>query len=253
MSKDISNVLDYCYIPGNFKYIDEKIKSFYEGKSNSEYIDKKNLVIYLCNDCKLLNFYYNKENNFKKYNYCEYRECVKCKNKIFFLKQFISIFAGASDIEHKIYIDEEKKKEHERKKQLKNGNIKICGLKDLEKEIKNEENLVKRGLKPNKFLDEDMFQKKEEKVREMSEFTYRMLNFILYSFILYGEEMKYIDKKIINEKYVFKNKDKQPLTPFEIMEYDWKIMEKIGENDSIKIFLNVIFNDISIQTENIEK
>ena len=244
MSKDISNVLDYCYIPGNFKYIDEKIKSFYEGKSNSEYIDKKNLVIYLCNDCKLLNFYYGKENNFKKYNYCEYRECVKCKNKIFFLKQFISIFAGASDIEHKIYIDEEKKKEHERNKQLKNGNIKICGLKDLEKEIKNEENLVKRGLNPNE-LDEDIFQKKEEKVREMSEFTYRMLNFILYSFILYGEEMKYIDKKIINEKYVFKNKKKQPLTPFEIMEYDWKIMEKTGKIDSVKIFLNVIFDDIS--------
>ena len=36
MSKEISNVLDYCYIPGNFKYIDEKIKSFYEGKSNTE-------------------------------------------------------------------------------------------------------------------------------------------------------------------------------------------------------------------------
>ena len=93
------------------------------------------------------------------------------------------------------------------------------------------------SLKGFKSVDKSIFEKNENKVREMSENTYRLLNFILYSFIFYSNIEGFIkDKNIV--KYVVES-----MTCFDILQKNWEFLEQCL-SIKIELFLNIIFNPI---------
>ena len=141
-------------------------------------------------------------------------------------------------------------------------------LNELEKEIDNEKKELLKGFKPlkqqsepeylcqellyiqnyintnkvkilNENSDRLLFKKYQEKIREMNNISYRILNLIFYSFLFYSNIQNYINDKNLN-KYVI-----QSMTCFDIIEENWNlIQESLGKID-IKLFLNVIFDEIT--------
>ena len=75
---------------------------------------------------------------------------------------------------------------------------------------------MNKGIKINYYLKED-FLFNDENVRDTKDITYRFLNFVLYSFIFYSNNMGFIDNN-----YTIEN-----MTCFNIIETDWKNDEKI--------------------------
>ena len=96
------------------------------------------------------------------------------------------------------------------------------------------------SLKGLKSIDKDIFEKSSNKIREMSEISYRLLNFILYSFIFYSNIEGFIKDKNMS-KYEVKT-----MTCFDILENNWKFLEQSlnYKNYKIEIFLNIIFKSI---------
>ena len=110
-------------------------------------------------------------------------------------------------------------------------------LDDFEKEINEQKRNIEKGIKTNDYSKED-FLLEEENVRDMNDITYRFLNFLLYSFIFYGNVMGYIKDK----KYNIEN-----MTYFNILEKNWEIMQKILDKIPVELFINLIFDDIISQ------
>jgi ferredoxin-thioredoxin reductase catalytic subunit len=178
ISKNIISELDKSYIPGNFQNITTKINTYYEAKGILK-ISPKKYGAYIC-PCGRINSY--------KFSSSEIN-CPFC-NKVFSSnKNFIRIF-----------FDAETREEILNNKNI-NKDFPNMLLSELEQEIEQEKNVLQKGIKPVEF---DTLMKKEEKVRNMNQITYRTLNFILYSFIYYGNKIGYINesnvKKYVNEK-----------------------------------------------------
>ena len=110
-------------------------------------------------------------------------------------------------------------------------------LDEFEKEINEKRNEMNKGIKINYYLKED-FLFNDENVRDMKDITYRFLNFVLYSFIFYSNNMGFIEEKNINN-YTIEN-----MTCFNIIETDWKMMKKLLDKISVELFINLINDDI---------
>ena len=108
-------------------------------------------------------------------------------------------------------------------------------LNDYENEIKQEKNILIKGIKP---IDIDFFKAKEENIREIKDITYRFLNFILYSFLFYSNIKEFLLDKDL-KKYVIEFMD-----CFDIIETNWDLIQEILGETKIEVFLNIIFDDI---------
>ena len=92
-------------------------------------------------------------------------------------------------------------------------------------------------------------ERKNYNIRSMSEITFRILNFILYSFLLMANFLDKISDENLNK-----------LTPgnytcFKCVEKDWEIIDIILKEkgiNNIQIFFNIIFNDITSLIKNCE-
>ena len=214
LSKKIVSELDKNYIPGTFPNDNIKIQSFYKEKQIVKNNPKK-YGAFICS-CGCINSY--------KYSAHEY-QCNSCHKKYEDLNNTsLSL----------IFFDTQIREEMLNKKNI-NINIQNKLLYELEIEIEQEKQIFQKGLKPVNF---ETFLKNEETVRKMKDITYRFLNFLLYSFIFYGYKIGNIEDKNIN-KYLIAN-----MTPFEIIEINWKMIGGIVGKNNVEIFFNLIFEDI---------
>ena len=102
-------------------------------------------------------------------------------------------------------------------------------------------------LKKSKFglniVSKDFFLKTNKNVRNLSEISFRLLNFITYSHLFFANCLGYINDYFLGENCLVKN-----MTCLEILEKDWDIMEELLKQKgilSIQIFMNLIFSKIS--------
>ena len=92
-------------------------------------------------------------------------------------------------------------------------------------------------------------ERKNYNIRSMSEITFRILNFILYSFLLMANFLDKISDENLN-KLTHGN-----YTCFKCIEKDWEIIDIILKEkgiNNIQIFFNIIFNDITSLIQNCE-
>ena len=90
-------------------------------------------------------------------------------------------------------------------------------------------------------------ERKNYNIRSMSEITFRILNFILYSFLLMANYLERISDENLN-KLTHGN-----YTCFKCIEKDWEIIDIILKEkgiNNIQIFFNIIFNDITLLIKN---
>ena len=115
-------------------------------------------------------------------------------------------------------------------------------------ELMNEvEKLKKKNFKGFKKVNSDFFYKSDKKVRNMSEITYRILSFILYSCIFYCEKLDYLDDITIKNFY-FNDGDQSNNSMIFILTKIWDILtnELIKrEVDNIQCFLNMIIPELA--------
>ena len=223
ISKNISSFLETNYLPGNFQFNNLKIKSFYEIKDTLKKEPRK-IGVYMCS----CGYYYTIPR-------CTFpsqeRKCLVCHQLIGGKKGSFVQRKGHL----RIFLNEETRSE--KKNKLKAKKIPTILLDELEKEINEAKNDMIIGIKTNNIgIDEFLF--KDEKVREMKDITYRFLNFVLYSFIFYGNIAGFIKDKNMNI-YNIGN-----LNCFNILEKDWEIMQNILDKIPVELFINLIFDDI---------
>ena len=245
LSKNITSIIDNSFIPGNFPFTNLKIQSFEKVKQLFKNTPKND--IYLCS-CGYSFIYSQITKNVEK------MKCPTCQKYIIKNKQLCRRKGNI-----KIYLDEELRN---------NSNIPNKLLNELEREVNTSKRKLDKGLKPIKQqinskylcnniyniyitlnksqkLDEPnnkyLFIQNDEIIREMNNITYRLLNFILYSFLFYSNIKGDLSDKHL-KKYIIDS-----MTCFEMMEEDWKLMETNLQKyniRSVEIFLNLIFDDI---------
>jgi hypothetical protein len=222
LTKKISSIIDDSFIPGNFPNITLKVKTFD--------IIKKNLIkeplkygAYVCS----CGYHYSVSK-------CTFPamvwNCPNCKKKIGGENHIL--FRREGHI--RIFFDE-----HSKNLKLNHSysdkTIPYKYLNDYENEIKQEKNILIKGIKPIEY---DFFKKKEENYREIKDITYRFLNFILYSFLFYSNIKEFIKDKDL-KKYIIES-----MTCFDIIETNWDLIQDVLGEIKIEVFLNIIFDEI---------
>jgi len=88
----------------------------------------------------------------------------------------------------------------------------------------------------------NIFIQKDKNIRNMSQITYRLLNFLLFNHLFYANCLDYISSKDL-KNYLHEN-----MSCLEIMKKDWDLLKEALEMKSItliQIFLNLIFKRLS--------
>ena len=101
-------------------------------------------------------------------------------------------------------------------------------------------NTSKNGLNA---ITKDYFTKRNKKIRELNELSYRILNYILYSHLFFANCLDYISDDDLKQKYLVKD-----MECIEIIEKDWEFIQEILQQkgiQSIQIFMNLIFKRFS--------
>ena len=222
LTKNISSIIDSNFIPGNFPYYSLKIESFYEIKKLLQ-ADHYKYGAYLCS----CGYHYSIDKcTFPTIEF----KCPICKKYIGGKKHILVRREGHI----RVFFDDESRRV-KLNHSYADKTIPNKLLNELENEINIEKKQLEKGIKP---VDITFFVRIQEKVREMSEITYRFLNFILYSFLFYSNIKGFIKDKNLN-KYLINSK-----TCFEIIEKNWEIMKKLLDNIRVEIFLNLIYDEI---------
>ena len=95
----------------------------------------------------------------------------------------------------------------------------------------------------------DQFLKRNKKIRDLNELSFRIINFVNYSHLYFANICNYITD-IPLEKYLVKG-----LKCIDILEKDWDIIKEILQQkgiQSIQIFMNLIFKRLSTLIKNCE-
>ena len=91
-------------------------------------------------------------------------------------------------------------------------------------------------------IEKDYFEKKDKEIRKLSMIGYRLLNFISYCHLFYSSCLGNINEEELN-KCLIKDCD-----ILKIIQIDWRLLKESLQTkdiDSIQIFLNMIFKDLS--------
>ena len=110
-------------------------------------------------------------------------------------------------------------------------------------------NELKKESKGIIFESKNHFLKKNKKIRYLSQIGYRLLNYILFSNLLFSNFLRYIN---INDILKLDEKD---ISCLKIIKQNWNLLKQhlIKEGvDDIEIFMNCIFKDISNLLKSIE-
>ena len=120
-------------------------------------------------------------------------------------------------------------------------NIPYKTLDDYKKDVI--EPILKKSQFGLNIVSKDFFIKANKKVRNLSEISFRLINFITYSHLFFSNCLEYINNDLLEKNCLVKN-----MTCLQILEKDWDLLEEILQQQgisSIQIFMNLIFGKIS--------
>mgnify|MGYP006872986723 CR=1 FL=1 len=170
----------------------------------------------------------------------DYGKCEYCKNKI---KYESFIFKKSTMRERKnyfrVFYNNEKKQIAERNRNQREGNFETLDSfkqRYVDINFKNEKKGIIMNISRGYFLREDKY------IRDLSQISYRLLNFILYSNLLFSSALGYIKRNQL------RNYGAEGMTCIRIIEKNWELLENELSRkhiDSIEIFMNMILNDIT--------
>ena len=106
---------------------------------------------------------------------------------------------------------------------------------------------IKNGI--NK-VNLDYFLKRDKKIRKLSELSYRILNYLIYSHLFFANCLDFISENDLKNNYLV-----EKLDCIDILEKDWEIIQEILQGkgiQSIQIFMNLIFKRLSELIKNCE-
>ena len=129
------------------------------------------------------------------------------------------------------------KEENERKKNTKFNDYDFMTLDEFKEKYIDENYLEEKGISE---IDENHMKKDDKIVRDLTNISYRVLNFILYSHLLFGKLFTEDDKTF--DEYLPKN-----MTWEKLMTLIWQLLKNELNNNGInntELFMNFIFNDI---------
>ena len=127
-------------------------------------------------------------------------------------------------------------------KKLDNSNINIPNklLNEYEKEIIDP--LINRKIFGFNKVSKYYFKNKNKKVRNLSLIGYRLLNFIVYCHLFFGNCSGYISEEDMKNCLI------QDMEILEIIKNDWNLLKELLHSKkigSIQIFMNMIFKELS--------
>ena len=237
--KDYLYNLEKSYVPGN-DYIDNyKLNSLVQIEDHlMKYPD--DIGCYVCS----CGFYYSidpcgfptEEHKFK---------CPECQQDIGYGKKVVDVGVSNHGMvirpgHYRIFKDLKQKEEQMTKYDDCDENIPNRTLEQYKKEV------IEPILNESKYsinrISKNIFIKKDKNIRGMSQITYRLLNFLLYSHLFYANCLDYIkDEQLKN--YLHEN-----MKCIDIMKKDWELLKEALEIKNItfiQIFLNLIFKRLS--------
>ena len=220
--KNTNNILENNFIPGNFPYINEFIKSY--NNLVEFFTNYQQIGYYICADC---GFLYQVQN-------CTYpmeeskcpnghiiggknHECSKKDIRVFPNAEIKGKFSQASFISQTL--DEFK-------------------MNYVDKYINYMEKGIMKGYRKIDF-------ESDKYVTEINCITYRILNFILYSCLLASYVLGNISKR---ELQLYLIEDLVPNNLFSVIKEGWKLLNeklKIVGIENAKIFFNIIFDELT--------
>ena len=112
------------------------------------------------------------------------------------------------------------------------------------------EPIKKKGTKGLSPMSKDVFLKQNKKVRKLSELSYRILHFLIYSHLLFANCLNYISDEQLKSDCLVND-----MTCIQMLEKDWEFILEILQGkgiQSIQIFMNLIFKRISELIKNCE-
>ena len=215
ISKNCMKEIFNSYIPGAELFSDLFIESYF---TINKFIESSNKGgygdgFYVCNCGE---WYYNPPCGVP----VNTTNCLKCKKEIGGNKEILTK-RGKEKYEKEIirvYYDENNKMNVEKREDLikryKGHWYDSILLKDFKIEIENKMNKDYKGILNNNYL---LFVNENKKIRKMSQISYRILSFIIYSNIYFNYILGYINDKDILEK---------ELVPIEEEEFKEQLIEK---------------------------
>ena len=280
LGENWENEIYNSYIPGAELFSDLFVESYYSINRFIENSNKDGLGegFYICNCGE---WYFNP--------YCgvpvNITYCLNCNKEVGGIDEVLTK-RGKKNYEKeifRIYYDEINKRKVEEREDLIERyqdqwyDSKL--LKDFNKEIENEINKDYKGINCNNYL---LFINENKQIRKLSQISYRILSFIIYSNILFNYLLEYIslndlkEKKIIPLKEeifkgeltksklddfssgawdtyrieILKNRDKDRNINdiIHILNINWQLLKKSLEKENINniyCFMNIIFNEIN--------
>jgi len=130
-------------------------------------------------------------------------------------------------------------------------NVPVKALNELLEEV---DRLRQTPIQGFKKMDKRYFLSIEKQVRNISNVTYRVLSFIFYSCIFYGEKLKFMTEE---ELKTFYYKDDNTQTVFSILKDIWNVLkDELEKRDinNVQCFINMIIPGLSklIHDNNLE-
>ena len=222
--------LKKSYVPGNDYPDIPKLNSLVQIENHViNYPDDNGCYVCSCG------FYYSLEpSGFPNENHKF--KCPVCQKDIGASNQGMIIRKG----HYRIFKDKEQKEEQMSKYGNCDENFPNRTLEQYKKEViepilKNYNYGINRTSK-NKFLEKD------KNIRNMSQITYRLLNFLLYNHLFFAKCLNYIPEEQM-KNYLHEN-----MSCLEIMRKDWEFLKEaleVKNITSIQIFINLIFKRLS--------
>ena len=172
-------------------------------------------------------------------------KCPECHQDIGYGQKVIDVGASNHGMairegHYRIFKDLKQKQEQMNKYEDCDENIPNKTLEQYKKEV------IEPILNKSKYsinrVSKNIFIKKDKNIRDMSQITYRLLNFLLYSHLFYANCLNYIPPNQL------KNYLHEDMKCIDIMKKDWEFLKEaleIKNITSIQIFINLIFNRLS--------
>ena len=235
LSLNCSNNLDSYFIPGNEIYEDLHLTTleFIENHLNSS---PDNIGCYVCS----CGYYYSIQP-------CGFPNqsstCPVCKLGIGKGNKKISV--GIHGLErrpghYRIFKDENQHQTCMNRYKDSDENVPNMTLENYKNTIINP--LLNKAQKGLTQIPKEQFIRKNKVIRKLSELSYRILNYIIYSHLFFANCLKFIDGNKL-KNYLVLN-----MTCIEIIEQDWDFIKEILQQkgiQSIEIFMNLIFKRLS--------
>ena len=228
--------LNSCYIPGNELREDTHLTTLELIESHLN-INPDNIGCYVCS----CGYYYSIQScGFPS----ETSDCPMCKLKIGKGPQLKYVgYHGLVRREghYRIFKDKNQHDVCMKRYGDSDENIPNMTLEDYKRKIIGP--LLDTKIKGLSIISKECFLQRNKKIRKLSNLTYRILSYIIYSHLFFANCLEYISDRDL-EKYCLVKEMKC----IEIIEKDWEIIQEILQQkgiNSIQIFMNLIFKRLS--------